>query len=218
MEAINKFIVFNDWITFICLFALVLLLIAKKISSYHFRNFLLLIASDKYVKTHKEDTSKKRIHYTLTLFQGIIIPLLIATCIANFEVNNTLTILFYLKISGLYACFYILKYLLEKSTGFLLGYDPQISNYLFQKQSYFNYLAVWLYPILLCITYYFKLTPVLIYIISYTCLFLLLISITLAITNHRKLFFSKDYYFILYLCTFEIVPYILIFFIIPKVT
>ncbi len=217
MEAINKFIAYNDWITFVYLFAFVLLVIAKNISTYHFKNFLLLIVSDKYIKTHKEDTSKKRIHYTMKLFQGIIIPLFIYTLITNFEENNSLGMFFYLKIIAFYGGFYILKHLLEKSTGYLLGYDSQTSNYIFQKQSYFNYIAIWMLPVLLSITYYFKLTPLLIYIVVGVFLFLLLISITLTIANHRKLFFSMTYYFILYLCTFEIAPYILIFIIISKV-
>ena len=217
LEAINRFIAFNDWITFICLFALILLVIAKNTSLYHFRNFLLLIVSDKYIKTHKEDTSKKRIHYTLILFQAIIIPLIIFTLISNYNSNDNFDTFFYLKICGLYSSFFIIKFILEKGTGYLLGFESQISSYLFQKQSYFNYLAIWLYPILLGATYYFKLTPMLIYIFIIICLFLMLISITLAITNHRKLFYSKPYYFILYLCTFEIAPYILSFFIIPKV-
>ena len=217
MEAINRYTAFNDWITFTCIFALILIIIAKKTSTYHFRNFLLLIVSDKYIKTHREDTSKKRLHYSLTLFQGLIIPLLIYISILKFNELSTSNWLFYLKIQGLYILFYTCKFILEKGVGVITGYNIHISSYLFQKQTYFNYLAICLFPVLLGIIYSLSIKPLLIYIFLSICLFLLLSSIALVISNHRKLFYSKPYYFILYLCTFEIAPYILIFYIIPKV-
>lgn len=216
MDAIYRYIAFNDWVTLACVFALILLVIAKKTSAYHFRKFLLLIVSDNYIKTHKEDTSKKRIHYSLTLFQGLIIPLLIFVSISKFNKWDTSDWLFYLKIVGMYIVFYSCKFLLEKSLGFFTGYNMQVSSYLFQKQTYFNYIAVCIFPFLLGIIYSSMGNPLIIYVFLSITVFLLLSSITLVISNHRKLFYSKPYYFILYLCAFEIAPCILIFILYPK--
>lgn len=214
MEAINRYINYNDWITTICIFALILLVLSKKTSHYHFKNFLLLIASDKYIKTHKDDTSKKRLHYILLIFQAIIIPLLIYTCLLKLNYIKSTNWLLYAKITGVYILFYLFKYLLERGFGYLIKQDILLSNYLFQKQTYFNYIACFIYPILLLTIYSLTVKAVFIYIFIVLILFLLLTSVILVITNNRKLFYIKPYYFILYLCAFEIAPYILSFIII----
>ena len=209
MEALDRYINFNDWLTLICVLALFLLTFAKKISPYHFKNFLLLILSDKYIKTHKEDTSKKRVHYTLLAFQGLILPLVIYTFLLKLTYIESTNWFEYIKIFVFYVAFYGIKFLLEIGTSYLIKENIQISSYIFQKQTYFNYVACCLFPIILFVIYSLTINPLIIYIIIILLLFLLLASVILVITNHRTLFYSKPYYFILYLCAFEIAPYVL---------
>jgi len=215
LEALLKNTIHLNWITCLYVIAFILLAILRKINPYHFKNFLLLIVSDKYIKTHKEDTSKKRLHYSLLLFQLVITPLMMQISLTRLNILPNNTFITYCKLLAFYLIFYYTKYLLEKGSSIVFNEKIKISSYIFQKQAYFNYISVCLFPILLLLTYPVVNIPnFTIYILLFSYLFFTTLGTTLAIINHRSFFYSKPYYFILYLCAFEIAPYILSFFLI----
>jgi len=122
-----------------------------------------------------------------------------------------------LKKSFITVVFYLIKYTLEIGFSFLFNAFNSIRNYVFQKKSYQNYISLICYPFILLITYQTNFNsslPVFILIGGYSVF--LFIATILAILNHRKLFFRKYYVFILYLCTFEIAPYLFSFYLINK--
>ena len=188
---------------------------SKRISNYHFRNFSLLIATDKYLKTHKKDTSKKRLHYNLLIVQHLIIPFLIQKTLFSFEIINSLSFYNFLKILSFYSAFYLFKYLLESL--FFLKSHLTISRYIFQKKTYLNYISLVCFPLIVLATYqsFINTTFTWIALTSIVTIFTILCTI-FSILNFRKFFFSRPYIFILYLCTYEIAPYLLSFYLINK--
>ncbi len=209
MEALFRHISSHDWITVICFMAFCLLIVAKKINSYHFKNFMLLFVTDKYVKIHHEDNSRKNIHTVLTLFQGLILPLLIHVILFNFKKIDNLNLSCYLKILAIYLVFFGSKFMLEKTVVIVFGLSAKLTSYLFEKQTYKNYFCIIFFPLLLLLVYQVEYVEITTFIVAIIGILLFLLAVGLIISHYRKLFYEAPFYFILYLCTFEIAPYIL---------
>lgn len=178
---------------------------------------MLLLFTDKYLKTHTSDLSKERLHYTITFFQFLVVPLFISQYITTSNPTIENSFLTYLKVVCYFSLFFALKYTLEKLMGYFLGMKSIISSYIFQKKTYSNYLSILFFPFFLGIIYFIKVNNYVfnIIILIYCCL--LIFTTILAISNHRKIFYNKYYYFILYICTFEIAPYVISFLFLTKV-
>lgn len=218
MFGINRYVNTNDWVSLLCLFLFLILAIARSISPYHFKNFMFLIATDKYLKTHKDDHTKRKSHYVLSTFYFLSIPLLCTKFISSTQLGYEFIPIVYLKVLVLYVGFFSLKYFLEKLIGFFLKKNMLVSNYLFHKQSYYNYIAIVFFPFLLISIYYTDIYPLFFYVmIGAYCFFHIFTTITV-INNYRSGIFSNSFYFILYICSFEIAPYILSFFVITKIS
>ncbi len=170
---------------------------------------MLLFVTDKYVKIHNTDSSRKSIHTVLTLFQGVIMPLLIYVVLFNLKKIDVLQLSCYLKILAVYVVFFGSKYMLEKTIMIVFGLYPKLSPYIFERQTYINYFSILFFPLLLLLVFNSEYVEVLTYGVVILSVLLFLLAVALIISHHRKLFNEAPFYFILYLCTFEIAPYIL---------
>lgn len=178
---------------------------------------MLLFFTDKYLKTHATDLSKERLHYTFSFFQFLVVPLFIFKFITTRDPNIENSFFTYLKVVCFFSLFFALKYALEKLIGYFLGVKSTISSYIFYKKTYSNYLSILFFPFLLGIIYFFQVNSYIFNIIIFIYCCLLIFTTLLAIINHSKSFYNKFYYFILYICTFEIAPYIISFLFLTKV-
>ena len=218
MLGINRYINTNDWVSLLCLFLFLILAIARSISPYHFKNFMFLIATDKHLKTHKDDGTKRKLHYFLCAFYFLSLPLLFTKFISSTQLGYKFTPIAFLKVFALYLGFFSLKHILEKSLGLIFKKNTLVNNYLFHKQSYYNYISIAFFPFILISIYYPDIYPLFFYVmIGAYCFFHIFTTITV-INNHRNVIFNSSFYFILYICSFEIAPYILSFFVITKIS
>ena len=202
----------NEWFTVILIICLFILASVKYLFPIRFLDFLATPGNSKYLKVYSRNQK------FIDLFDGLLY--------ANFSISLALfTFILYktqievihfdlslfLKITFGIAALFLIKILLERLIASAFNIDELIDNYLFQKTSYKNYLGVILLPINLILI--FTITPnnnIFIIIIG----FLLLINSIGFVTSfktHQKLIISNLFYFILYLCAFEIAPYIILY-------
>ena len=193
----------NDTLTSLILFSILLLLILKKIDSEIFYDNLQLRKKKLLGKLYNNDFISFRFVNIIYLFVFLTNLSILLTIFSNGEFN--------LKIfqNNFYniGLFIFLKYLLEEFIGWLFEFKRISNNYLNSKLFYFNALGIPVLFLNMLIVFsenyneelvYFSLTVILLYlIISHFSIFF----------AFKNLIYKNWFYFILYLCTLEIIPY-----------
>ena len=193
----------NDILTSLILFSILLILILKKIDSEIFYNNLQLHKKKLLGKLYNNDFISFQFVNIIYLFVFLTNLSILLTIFSNGEFN--------LKIfqNNFYniGLFIFLKYLLEKFIGWLFEFKRISNNYLNSKLFYFNALGIPVLFLNMLIVFsenyneelvYFSLTVILLYlIISHFSIFF----------AFKNLIYKNWFYFILYLCTLEIIPY-----------
>src|SRR5690606_22286599 len=201
-----------DLFTVLMVIGLVFIAIAKLISPRRFDDFMLVIGNSKYLKIYIKE-QKFFDKFDALLFINLIISASIfGFLIYDFTIKHnqpTPNIMFKLTVG--IGVFILIKVLLERLIASLFEIDKLIDDYLFQKITYKNYLGILLLPINALLLFSFIPTLKIIYIII---ILLLIVNVIGAITTfkpHQSLLKRNFFYFILYLCTLEIAPYIILY-------
>ena len=198
---------FDDWYTAIIIASLIIMVSAKILNPSRFRE---LINNSNYLRIYIKD------HKFFNLFDILLFT--------NFCVNAVLIIsLFYstlnkfnlkfndfIALSGLLGLVVTAKFLIE----FIIGSIFEIKNislsHVFQQISTLNVLGIILLPFNALLIYSYPKQLLLfgvIFIISCIIIFYGLIK---SIKSYQKLVINNFFYFILYLCTLEIGPYVIL--------
>lgn len=202
----------NEWITIILVICLFLLTTAKLLFPSRFSDFLATPGNSKYLKIYSREQK------FIDLFDGLLyLNFAISFSLFGFLIYKHLIsdlefelFLFFKIVFGV-ATIVLIKILLERLIGSIFNIDALIDNYLFQKTSYKNYLGILLLPINILLTYTLAPTKIVFSVIIGSLLLLNSIGFITSLKTHQKLIISNLFYFILYLCAFEIAPYIILY-------
>jgi hypothetical protein len=202
----------NELFTILLVIGFILIAIAKLISPRRFDDFIIVLGNSKYLKIYVKD-QKFFDKFDAFLFINLVISASIFVFfVYNFTVINTKpSPAFMFKLAVGIGVFILIKVLFERLIASLFEIDKLIDDYLFQKITYKNYLGILLLPINALLLFSFSPTLNTLYVII---ILLLIINIIGAITTfkaHQNLLKQNFFYFILYLCTLEIAPYIILY-------
>ena len=193
----------NDILTSLFLFSFLLILILKKIDGEIFYDNLQLHKKKLLSKLYNSDSISLRLVNIIYLLVFLINISILMTIFSQgkFTLNIFENNFYHIGL------FIFLKYLLEKFIGWLFEFKRISNNYLNSKLFYFNALGIPLLFLNMLIVFsenyneelvYFSLTVILLYlIISHFSIFF----------AFKNLIYKNWFYFILYLCTLEIIPY-----------
>ena len=193
----------NDILTSLFLFSLLLILILKKIDGEIFYDNLQLHKKKLLSKLYNSDFISLRLVNIIYLLVFLINISILMTIFSQgkFTLNIFENNFYHISL------FIFLKYLLEKFIGWLFEFKRISNNYLNSKLFYFNALGIPVLFLNMLIVFsenyneelvYFSLTVILLYlIISHFSIFF----------AFKNLIYKNWFYFILYLCTLEIIPY-----------
>lgn len=193
----------NDTLTSLILFSILLLLILKKIDSEIFYDNLQLRKKKLLGKLYNNDFISFRFVNIVYLFVFLINLSILLTIFSNGEFN--------LKIfqNNFYhiGLFIFLKYLLEKFIGWLFKFNRICNNYLSAKLFYFNTLGTLVLFLNILSVFSENFNQELVYVSLTIILLYLIISHFTIFFSFKNLIYKNWFYFILYLCTLEIIPY-----------
>ena len=193
----------NDTLTSLILFSILLLLILKKIDSEIFYENLQLHKKKLLGKLYNNDFISFRFVNIVYLFVFLINLSILLTIFSNGEFN--------LKIfqNNFYhiGLFIFLKYLLEKFIGWLFKFNRICNNYLSAKLFYFNTLGTLVLFLNILSVFSENFNQELVYVSLIIILLYLIISHFTIFFSFKNLIYKNWFYFILYLCTLEIIPY-----------
>ena len=193
----------NDILTSLILFSILLLLILKKIDSEIFYDNLQLHKKKLLGKLYNNDFISFRFVNIVYLFVFLINLSVLLTIFSNGEFN--------LKIfqNNFYniGLFIFLKYLLEKFIGWLFKFNRICNNYLNAKLFYFNTLGTLVLFLNILSVFSENFNQELVNASVIITLLYLIISHFKIFFSFKNLIYKNWFYFILYLCTLEIIPY-----------
>jgi hypothetical protein len=189
--------------------SLFLLVIAKSLNENRFHSFLPLFISDRYLKIYGKEQLPKfdRFNFLLFIVQILLITMMLSFLLKTYNYSTEKN---YFFIAIIVTSFISAKYFIEKILASIFEIEKFVSIFQFHKISYTNLIPILLFPLL--ILFIFTDLDKKIIITSTFILFLILNVIALALTikKQQKIILRWFFYFILYLCAFEIIPYILV--------
>ena len=207
-----RHVISNDWFTLFLLLGLTLITLSKFVFSHRFKDFLVVLGNSKYLKIYARN-QKFIDGFDGLLFINGILSISIFSYISydvlvnptEFHLDHFIKLLFGLGV------FFLIKTLLERLIGSLFDIDDLIDNYLFQKTTFKNYSGLVLLPINVLLIYTLNPPDYLIYFVIIVLVLINLIGFMITFKNHQKLLIKNLFYFILYLCTLEIGPYLILY-------
>ncbi len=211
-DAILRNVQSIDWITIVLCCSIVALVIAKSLFYNRFLNFIILPFNNKYIFLYnKKEKLSHWFNVFLSIFQvlNLALFLFILNKIFSFSTQSKTPTLYFI-ILGVLLIFFIVKIFFQLGNAFIFNISGEIAEYLFKKISYLNYSSFIMFTANILLTYVLKDSKT----VAYTCIFLILLINTIGwvtvIKNYQKLITNNFLYFILYLCTLEIAPIVLI--------
>ena len=209
MQYIERSLISQDWITILLAACFVLLAFVSVLYKKRFEDFIKLPISNNYFITKGiTDDIKHPFNIILFCIQIVSISLLIYLFFS--EESKTNPNLFIQISTGVFV-FLSIKLIIEKLIGTIFSIDDFINQYVYRKLTYRNFLSLLIFGANLI--FYFSFKPSLITLLVFTSVLVLFNSFIIfySLKNYRTLLFSNFFYFILYLCTLEISPYIILY-------
>ena len=193
----------NDALTFLLFFSLLIILILKKIDVKKFE-FLLSFKKRELISSL---VIGERINFKFFDFLFKLLFISNFSIIYTFWKLNQFDLTTYFSVAKICTLFYLLKNFLEICIGWLFGFQKIIKVYLWSKLIFKNSLGILILIFNFIISYNSFFQQKFIY-------FFIILSITYLIVGYLIIFISFKniigknwFYFILYLCTLEIIPY-----------
>ncbi len=199
----------HHWIVGIILLILIFMLIIKWNKTNYFFSYVNSFYDMSFF--NKKFSEKRRIELPevfifLSSLLGLSFFLYVISDNSDFNITP------YLQIFLLLLIFLLSKYLIEKMVGDLFEIDPLINKYLFFKQGILSWISLFiLFPFGLLI--YFQNidnSPTVTLVIALLTL-LYIAKLLIYALSYQKHILAYWFYFILYLCAFEIAPYLILF-------
>lgn len=200
-----------DILTLTIMGCLLLVAVSKLLFPKRFDEFVLLLFNSRYSSLYSKDRR------FFDIFEGLLF--------FNFILNLGVLLYTYFRYNGLstvaqsdiftYAfligLFIILKVFFERLLSSVLDIETIIDKYLFQKISFRNFIGLLLLPLNAFLLYTFKPNQMVFYFGFGFLILILIFGVFLFVKNNLNTFKKSLFYFILYLCTLEIIPYVVIY-------
>ncbi|WP_372916798.1 DUF4271 domain-containing protein [Salegentibacter sp.] len=214
MQAIERHVESLDWISLILLGAFILLSLVKSTYPQRFEEFISLLTSNKFMvfrgKEYKAFHPFNILMFLLNILSVSLFLFLLFQLFSPIETVDNQMVLF-IRIATGYTSFVLVKFGIEKIIANIFDLDRIIDYYLYQKLAYRNFIALLLFIPL--IFFFYAFTPPLILMYSLLGLLILMnvVSLSTIYKQNQSLISANWFYFILYLCTLEIAPYIILY-------
>lgn len=209
VQALDRVVIDNNWITIllVCLLACVFLL--RGLSLVRLRSCVSSLINTNFVETEIEENSSffNPFKILIFIFSVLVISLLVYKTYLYYSASVFDDFYIFLKLFGVIFTYFIIKRLLEVLLSSLFKIRKKLNFFLISKSVYL-YAISFLLLIAIVLEEYSQLN-----MLFLVCFSVVLFSFRfiLHLVSNKKLVFSELFYFILYLCAFEIAPLFLLF-------
>jgi hypothetical protein len=216
-QLIPRIVENKDWVTFLFMGALFLVVVTKSVFENRFIDFSNLIFSNKYLKVYK-DSSNLMTWFTVALFfvQVISLSFFIQILLSHLGYTTKTNVFTFIRIFTFLLYFILAKYLIEKIIATSFNIESHIEQFNLLKVGYRNYAGLLLLPVNIVLFYTNTLNNYLIISITVILLLVNVVTYSISLKIYQNLIFSKLFYFILYICTLEIAPYYFVYYLVKR--
>ena len=198
-----------DGFTIIILLNIIIVTIAKTLNNSKFKQFLLIYLNNSFLKFSSNDNSflssfnsLLNVNYIISL--SVYISILISYNLYGFNNNFEITI-FFTTLLFIVAFIYT-KYLIEILIGWAFNIRKFVVSFNLQKNSFNKLIGIIMILLNSLAIYSFPNSVTFTKISIFLVISLYLVGLYKVIRLNDNLILSNMFYFILYLCTLEIVP------------
>ena len=193
----------NDILTSLIIFSILLIFVLKKINSQKFYENFSFNKKNLITKLSNNDYLSFRSINVVYLLVFVINTSILFAIFKNDKFNSQ----DFLKFATLLSLFILLKLFLEKFIGWLFNFKKKCNNYLTIKFKYLGTIGLYILMLNIVCIYSSGYNYELVYISLIISLLCLIISYFTIFFSFKNIIFKNWFYFILYLCTLEIIPY-----------
>lgn len=207
MQAIERELAAQDWVTFVIVFAIGLLFLLKIFHPSRLLGYSVSLFTKGFIAKRAEENPSymSAFHGTLILFSALVISLLLFFSFPNIDETQSFSGFLTLTIGVI--VYFVIRLLLDFALSRLLGISDFLRYFLLTKSGYLYNVCLWTFPALIIFKYSYNSINALWIFFA----LLLLIRFVLILVNNKKLILSNLFYFILYLCSFEIAPLLILY-------
>ncbi|QOD59933.1 DUF4271 domain-containing protein [Polaribacter haliotis] len=209
MQALEKNLIDSSWITIILVGLIALIVVLKIIDSERLKAYVFALFNKGFIESEvEEDTSFFNAFYsTLFLFSTTTLALVIYTFLIDQNLLLETSFSSFLYIFVTVVSYFLVKWILEMLLSRLFLIKNTVRFYFVSKFSYFYSISFLLFVLFVITTY----SPLNSSFLFYASAVLFFMRLIFHITNNKNLIFSQLFYFILYICAFEIAPLFILF-------
>ena len=205
---IRDYILF-DGFTIIILLNLIIVTIAKTLNNSKFKQFIFIYLNNSFLKFNTNNNSflssfnsLLNINYLISL--SVYISIIISY--SSYGINNNFEISIFFKTLLIVIVFVYAKYLIELLVGWAFSISKFIVTFNLQKNNFNKLIGIIIILLNSLAIYSFPNSMTFIKMSIFFVISLYLIGLYKVIRLNDNLILSNMFYFILYLCTLEIVP------------
>jgi hypothetical protein len=217
LQLSERILVNKDWATVLFVLAISIVALNKTVFSVRFNEFIKLGYSDKYNKVYK-DTNNLLSWFTISMFviQLLSFSFFILLLLSYFNYTQTDNYITYIQIITFLFVFILSKFLIEKIIGTTINSESIVDQFNLIKVNYRAFLGFVLLPINIILYYNSWPIKAVFYIILTVFLLYNVFTYYFLVKTYQKTILGNLFYFILYLCTLEILPYYFMYYWVTK--
>lgn len=206
-------VVSNDWYVVFCLASLVIVLVAKTIHPFRFLEFLRLFWNTNYLRIYLKEHSFFD-NFDVILFLNFCLNIVIFGWISYqyvlFE-PISMSLLVFSQLIAFVALGFLVKIGFELFLGYILDLNKIFNVLTFQQISSYNFIGLVLLPLNTIIVFGVNFDTTLITLTAILVLLMLTAGMIKTIRSNLNILLNNFFYFILYLCTLEIGPFLVFY-------
>ena len=209
MQALEKIVINTNWISIILVFLFAIIAILKIIDGDKLKGYVFALFNKSFIEDEvEENTSFFSSFYSLLfIFSSVVLALITSFLVAETNKNTSFSLSSFFLILGIIWSYFTIKSLLEIGVISLFFIKKEVRFYVVSKFGYLYSISFFL--IILFVLFRFGPLNFSFFIAATLGLFFL--KFVFQVFNNKNLVFGKLFYFILYLCAFEIAPLLIMF-------
>jgi hypothetical protein len=209
VQALEKITISTNWIPLVLVFLFAIIAVLKIIDAEKLKGYVFALFNKGFIEDEAaEDASLFSAFYSLLLiFSTTVLALIISSFVAERNVNLALSFSSFFSVFKVVFSYLIIKSLFEVALVRLFLIKKQVRFYLVSKFSSLYSISFFLLVFFIL----FQFSPLNYSCFIYITAILFFLRFILQLGNNKNLVFGELFYFILYICAFEIAPLIILF-------
>jgi hypothetical protein len=209
VQALEKIVINTNWISIILVFLLAIIAVLKTIDGDKLKGYVFALFNKGFIQDEvEENTSFFSSFYSLLfIFSSLVLALITSFLVAEINKNTTFSVSSFFLILGIIWSYFIIKSLFEIGVIRLFIIKKEVRFYVVSKFGYLYSISFFLVIFFVL----FRFGPLNFSFFIAATLGLFFLKFVFQVVNNKNLVFGKLFYFILYLCAFEISPLLIMF-------